>query len=197
MRKVVLTALSAGLALAVLFGAQTLSAGHGKSKLKADTLNGYQEVAGTAGLSSNGTGEFEAELDEDAGTIDWHLTYTGLTTAATVAHVHFGNRYVSGGASVFFCGGGPTGHARPACPSGTTDVADLSGTWTKDDIVGPAAQGIPAAATPGGNPQVSWDKLVAALRAGMMYANVHDSAFPQGEIRAQINNKDQKQPDEA
>ena len=44
MRKVVLTALTAGLALAVLFGAQALNAGHGKSRFKADELNGYQEV---------------------------------------------------------------------------------------------------------------------------------------------------------
>jgi heme/copper-type cytochrome/quinol oxidase subunit 1 len=38
--------------------------------------------------------------------------------------------------------------------------------------------------------------VVRALRAGMTYANVHDATFPSGEIRAQINNKDQRQPDE-
>ena len=40
MRKVVLTALLAGLTLAILVGAQSLNAGHGKSRLEADTLNG-------------------------------------------------------------------------------------------------------------------------------------------------------------
>lgn len=187
MRKVFLTAVMAALALGVLFGAQSLSAGHGKSRIKSDTLSGYQEVAGTAGLSSNGTGNFDAEIDDDNQVITWHLTYTGLTTPASVAHIHFGNRYLSGGVSVFFCGGGPAGHVRPACPAGTTDVADISGTWTPADIAGPTAQGIPA-----GN----WDKFVAAVRAGMTYANVHDATFPSGEIRAQVNNKDQNQPDE-
>ena len=106
MRKVFLTAVMAALALGVLFGAQSLSAGHGKSRIKSDTLSGYQEVAGTAGLSSNGTGNFDAEIDDDNQVITWHLTYTGLTTPASVAHIHFGNRYLSGGVSVFFCGGG-------------------------------------------------------------------------------------------
>ena len=95
---------------------------------------------------------------------------------------------------MFFCGGGPAGHVQPACPAGTTDMADISGTWTKDDIFGPAAQGILPAAP--ATAQASWDKFVAALRAGMTYANVHDATFPSGEIRAQINNRDQKQPDE-
>src|SRR4029079_1812560 len=142
MRKVVLTALWAGLTLAILVGAQSLSAGHGKSRLEADTLNGWQEVADTAGLASKGSGEFKAEIDDDKQTVEWKLSYTGLASAATVAHIHFGNRYLSGGVSVFFCGGGPTGHVQPACPPGMTDVANISGTWTPPDIIGPAGQGI-------------------------------------------------------
>jgi hypothetical protein len=52
------------------------------------------------------------------------------------------------------------------------------------DVVGPNAQGI----APG-----EWDAFIAALRAGMGYANVHDATYPGGEIRAQINNQDQDQ----
>jgi hypothetical protein len=183
MRKVVLAALTMAVALVVL-GAQALTAGDNKTNFKADTLNGYQEAAGAgaAGLSSGGTGELEMKLDEDAQVIEWELTYTGLSAAASVAHIHFGNRSTSGGVSVFFCGGG----TKPAaCPPGTTDVAELSGTFVPSDVGGPAGQGIAAG---------EWDEFVAALRAGMMYANIHNSMFPGGEIRAQINNKDQKQP---
>ena len=50
MRKVFLTAVLAALALGVLFGAQSLSAGARQVEDQADTLSGYQEVAGTAGL---------------------------------------------------------------------------------------------------------------------------------------------------
>ena len=186
MRRVVLVALTAGLALVLLVGAQALSAGKGKSNLKADTLTGYQEVAGpTAGLSSQGSGEFEAEIDDDDQVVTWHLTYTGLASAATVAHIHFGNRYLSGGVSVFFCGGGPAGHVQPACPAGTTDVAEITGTWGPEDVAGPAAQGIAFG---------EWDEFVAALRAGMTYVNIHNAMYPAGEIRAQINDKQQLQP---
>ena len=66
-----------------------------------------------------------------------------------------------------------------------SDVAHLTGTCVPTDVGGPAGQGIAAG---------EWDEFVAALRAGMMYANVHNATFPSGEIRAQINNKDQKQP---
>jgi len=185
MRKIILAALLTALAVGVLIGAQALSAGDNKSNLKADKLSGYQEVAGTAGLSSSGTGTFEAKIDDDNQVVRWHLTYSGLSAPATVAHIHFGNRYLSGGVSVFFCGGGPAGHVMPACPEGTTALADISGSWGPADIAGPSAQGIPAG---------DWDRFIAALRAGMTYVNVHDATFPGGEIRAQINDKDQQQP---
>ena len=96
MRKVVLTALLAGLTLAVLAGAQSLSAGHGKSRLDADTLNGWQEVAGTAGLASHGSGEFKADVDDEKQTVDWNLTYTGLASPATDPASRHRHRSASG-----------------------------------------------------------------------------------------------------
>jgi hypothetical protein len=38
-----------------------------------------------------------------------------------------------------------------------------------------------------------WDEFVAAVEVGHTYANVHTSRFPGGEIRGQINDRDQKE----
>jgi hypothetical protein len=149
-----------------------------KRYFKADELTGYQE---TPGVSSNGFGEFDATLDEDAETLTYTLTYGGLDAPANQSHIHFGNRYIAGGVSVFLCSGN-----KPPCPPGVGPAVTVTGVITPADIVGPAAQGIE------GPP--AWPELVRALRAGETYANVHSTKFPAGEIRAQINDRDQRQP---
>ncbi len=137
------------------------------------TLTGYEETPST--LSSPGRGEFRATIDDRNREIRYALTIGGLPTIAVVAHVHFGQRATTGGVSAFLCGGG----GKPACPQNGT----VEGTITPADVVGPTGQGI----APG-----EWDELVAAMRAGYTYANVHTSAFPGGEIRGQINDKNQR-----
>ena len=155
----------------------------GKTTVFADPLTGYQETSSATpgGVSSAGTGSFTAVIDEDASTITYELTYVGLSAAATVAHIHFGNRFTSGGVSVFLCGGG----SKPACPPGTATEAVVTGIADISDVVGPAGQGI----APG-----EFAELVRAIRAGVTYVNVHNTTFPSGEIRGQINNDNQRQP---
>jgi hypothetical protein len=165
--------------LAVTVFAGAGGAGGNKSYVKADPLTGYQEAT-PAGVSSTATGTFEATIDEDSSTITFTETYTGLSGPALFSHIHFGNRYDSGGVSAFLCGGG----SKPPCPPGTTDQATVTGTITAADVIGPAAQGI----GPG-----DFAKLVDALRSGVAYANVHSPKFPAGEIRGQINNDSQRQ----
>ena len=53
----------------------------------------------------------------------------------------------------------------------------MKGTLEQEDVIGPTAQGIEA---------MAFDELVAAIRGGHTYVNVHSSKFPGGEIRAQI-----------
>jgi hypothetical protein len=120
-------------------------------------------------VSTAGRGLFRATVDEDAGTIDFELSYEGLEGgAAAVAHVHFAPPRVNGGVMFFLCGG-----PRPPCPPSGT----VTGTVTAADVVGPNAQGI----APG-----QFDEVVRALRAGLGYANVHTPTFPGGEIRGQL-----------
>ena len=70
----------------------------------------------------------------------------------------------------------------PTCPQSGT----VSRTATANDVIGPAGQGI----EPG-----AFEELVAAMRAGHTYANVHSAKWPGGEIRAQINDRSDDQND--
>jgi CHRD domain len=165
MKKLVIISLLVAL-VAALAGSQAL-AGKGADEFEA-RLSGYEETPQT--LSSHGFGSFEADLDEDAPSLSFELTFGGLRTAVSAAHIHFGARATSGGVSAFLCGGG----GQPACPPAGGTV---TGTITPANILGPAGQGI----APG-----EFDELIAAMRAGVTYANVHTTQFPGGEIRGQI-----------
>jgi CHRD domain len=136
-------------------------------------LSGFAEVP--LALLSNGRGTVDLDLDKRAGTLTYKLTYSGLGSAVTQAHIHFGKIHVAGGIIVFFCSNlasPPPG--TPACPP---NGGTVTGTVTAGSVVGPLAQNIP----PG-----SFAGLVAALDSDTAYANVHTVGFPAGEIRGQI-----------
>ena len=144
----------------------------GKSHFKADTLTGYQEIST---ISTLGSGSFEAQLDGDA--INYTLTYSDLEGGAVLAaHIHIGARDTNGGVIAFLCGGG----GKPACPP---SPATVTGTITAANILGPAGQGIAAG---------EFDEVVRAVRAGVVYANVHTTFWPGGEIRGQVNDNNQR-----
>jgi hypothetical protein len=147
-----------------------------KQFVTSDLLNGYQEVTPSS-VSSVATGEYEARIDDEAQTITFTLTYAGLETPATQAHIHFGSRYTSGGVSAFLCGGS----GKPPCPP---TAGTITGVITAADVIGPNSQGI----EPG-----AMAELIRATRAGHTYVNVHSTRFPAGEIRAQVNDQDQRQ----
>ena len=136
-------------------------------------LTGYEE---TPSVSSAGSGEFTATVDDGNQTIHYTLTFANLNSSVLFAHVHFGQRGVAGGIAAFLCGGG----SKPdPCVPGTT----ITGTITPADVIGPTGQGIAAG---------EWNELVAAIRSGVAYANVHSATQPAGEIRGQINDSDQR-----
>ena len=135
--------------------------------LKGRKLSGYLEVPS---ISTAGRGTIEAKINNNS-TIDYKLTYSGLTGgAASAAHIHFGQPGVAGGVAAFLCGGG----GKPGCPATSGTV---SGTIVGSDVIGPAAQGIGAGEI---------GELIAAMKAGFTYANVHTPTYPNGEIRGQI-----------
>lgn len=165
--------LAAGLAM--LLGAVGVAvAGNGKLNVR-EALTGYEEIPT---LSTPGNGSFEAKVDPRSSRIDYRLSYADTESAVTQAHIHLGARAFNGGISVFLCsnlGNGPAG--TPACPPAP---ATVTGTLGPADVIGPAGQGIAAG---------EFDELVAAIRAGATYANVHTVDRPGGEIRAQLNQR--------
>jgi CHRD domain len=131
-------------------------------------LKGFNEVPA---VSTEASGRFEAEIDDE--TIEYELSFGGLSAPVLFAHIHLGQKDANGGVSAFLCGGG----GKPACPQEGT----VEGTIVPADVVGPATQGI----APG-----EFDELVEAIEEGVTYANVHSMApagFPGGEIRGQID----------
>ena len=162
-------------ALAVLAIGSYATADSGKKKVSTGTMSGYLEGAPGGPVSSAAGGSFEATIDDAGSEIDFTLTYANLEASVLFAHIHFGQRSVNGGVAAFLCGGG----GKPACPQSGT----VTGTVGPADVVGPAGQGIAAG---------EFDELVAAIRAGRTYANVHSTKFPPGEIRGQINDDNQR-----
>jgi hypothetical protein len=145
-----------------------VATGQSNEKSFKANLNGLQEVPSN---STTGTGEFRAQLDADETTLTYQLDYSALEGATTLfAHVHLGQRGVSGGVSFFLCGGG----GKPACPA---TQGTVTGTVTAADVVGPTGQGIAAG---------EFAEIIAAMQSGAAYANVHTDKHPSGEIRGQI-----------
>ena len=133
-------------------------------------LIGYREVPA---ISTEGHGTFRIRMVGDDA-FRYRLSYRDLSPHVLQAHIHLGQRSVPGGVAVFLCSNldnGPAG--TPACPESGT----VTGTITAAQVVGPEGQGI----SPG-----EFDEVLAAIRAGVTYANVHTEKYPTGEIRGQL-----------
>jgi len=174
MRKLVIFA---GLGGVLLLGLGSFALADGGSKNVRGQLIGYQEVPS---VSTAASGEFDARIVDDS-TIEYSLSYTDLEGAVQQAHIHFGQLSVNGGISVFLCsnlGNGPAGTqpcpAPPTTITGTIVAADVSAVPAAGGAV---TQGIAAG---------EFAELLAAIRAGATYANVHSTRWPGGEIRAQL-----------
>jgi hypothetical protein len=170
LKLVTATAVVAGLAVA-----GTAAVAGGGKEIR-EHLTGYQEDPLT--LSTTGNGSFHARVHRSDREISYRLRYADLEGAVTQAHIHFGGRHQSGGIIVFLCsnlGNGPAG--TPLCPPSPGAV---TGTLDAGDVIGPAGQGIAAG---------EFAELVAAIRAGTTYANVHTDKYPAGEIRAQLDRR--------
>src|SRR6266700_932678 len=96
-----------------------LAAGSAVAQEYKARLNGFFEIGAlnnnTGAILTNGTGKLILDVDQNSAT--YSLTYSGLTSNVTQAHLHFGKLHVAGGIYAFLCtnlGNGPAG--TPPCP---------------------------------------------------------------------------------
>lgn len=138
-------------------------------------LLGINEVPS---VSTGATGSLTATISRDEQSIEYELTFSGLQGVVAQSHIHIARPNVNGGIVLWLCQGTSRAPAAvaaltPECPQEGT----VTGTLTNANITPVATQQI------GAN---ELDEIIALIRAGAAYANVHTAPSPGGEIRGQV-----------
>ena len=126
---------------------------------------------------SPATGSATVILDPAANTLSVHVTFSGLTSNTTMAHIHccLASLFLSG----INVGVATTVPAFPGFPLGVT-----SGTYDHVLDLTSASSYNPAFVTmEGGSVAQAEAALVNGIQNGETYLNVHTTNFPSGEIR--------------
>lgn len=178
----------AALALVTMYGISSPVIADTKLTAK---LEGRQEAPVCA---TTGHGTFDATVSADETSVSYVLTYDLEGATVQQAHIHLGQKNVSGGISVWLC---QTPAATPAftdptglSPTCGTTPNTVTGTFTRLNVVGPAGQGI--AGGPTGATAEEFAQLIDEILAHKTYANVHSNICPGGEVRGQIRSEKEK-----
>ncbi len=156
--------------------------GHDNDKDKDQDVRLSANLAGineVPSVSTAATGHFKATIARDEQSIDYELTFNGLQGAVAQSHIHIARKNVNGGIVLWLCKGTavPSDPAisalTPACPQSGT----VTGTLTAANVTPVATQQIAAQ---------ELNEVIALIRSGAAYANVHTAPSPGGEIRGQI-----------
>jgi hypothetical protein len=130
-------------------------------------LTGAEEVPA---VTTEGSGEVTFQISEDETSITYQLSAEDMTSNILQAHIHLGPPGVNGDIVAFLF------DARPNGVPG--DSLEVEGVITAANLIGPL-QGHP------------FSELIAAIRSGNAYANVHTTVNPGGEVRGQIVNDEE------
>lgn len=145
-------------------------------------LTGYQEVPS---VSTPAHGEFDAKISKDQQSITYQLTFSDLVGTVTMSHIHIAQRSVSGAIVIWLCQTAAMPSpisSTPMCPQSGT----VTGTIMAADVVATPTTGVSQLIAAG-----ELNEVIAAIRAGVAYVNVHATpANPGGEIRGQIKTSD-------
>jgi hypothetical protein len=119
-------------------------------------LSGDNSVPPVAG---DGTGEATVTISDDGQSVSWDVSYSGLTGAPAAGHIHIAAATANGPVMI---------------PFATVTATGSTGTFNAADYAG--GDGLPA----------DWAGVLAAIRGGNTYVNIHTAANPGGEIRGQL-----------
>jgi hypothetical protein len=144
------------------------------------SLIGYEEVPSVSTVAS---GDFRAMISHDDQSIDYSLTFSGLQGTVQQSHIHVAQPGVNGSIVIWLCQ--TTTTPAPAAVQALTPFCPQPGGTVTGHI---SAANVIAGST--ASQQLAAGELaeaIAAIRAGVAYANVHTTPLsPGGEIRGQI-----------
>ena len=146
-----------------------------------EVLLGIKEVPV---VSTTGSGTLALEISKDETEIAYTLTFSDLEGDVTQSHIHIGPPQNTGNIVLWLCQTATNPDAQnPETPQCTehnpldTRNGRVEGVLNASRIRAQAANGIAAG---------EFGEVVALIRAGKTYANVHSAKFGPGEIRGQI-----------
>lgn len=159
---------------AVLLAACVMPLAGARAAVFTGTFSGANEAPGNG---SSGTGEAVVTVDELAQTMLVEIDFSGLTGVTTVAHLH--------------CCTAPGANAAVAVAPGTLPgfpAGVTSGSYALlFDLTQDATYTASFLASAGGTAADASALLIASLASGLVYANIHTTEFPGGEIRANLS----------
>lgn len=184
--------LAAGVLVAVACGGVAFAHENAR-RFFVEFMNGLQEAP--AIVSTTGNGTFAASISRDGSRINYVLTFKELEGDVRMAHIHIGHPQNSGPVVLWLCDSEQNPSPSATTPACTEDdpsnlrAGKVTGTLTADDVQAAANNGIAGApaTTPG-----ELDEVIALIRAGKTYVNLHTSTFGAGEIRSQIGDNDHR-----
>ena len=174
-KTVVLTALVLAIGAGIAFA-------HNNRRSIREFLTGVQEVPV---VSTTGSGTFHAEISKDGDEIEYTLSFKDLEGDIRQAHIHIAPEQNSGPIVLWLCqtaaNVAPAGTNPPQCFNALAGESPrsntVSGVLRASDVIPQLTNGIAAN---------ELAEVLALIRAGKSYVNMHSSMSPAGEIRSQI-----------
>lgn len=137
---------------------------------RADPKNGHTHLTGDQEIPARETqaqGQLKLQLAADGASISYRLIATNIDNILQ-AHLHLAPAEANGPIVAWLYPAAPPAMLIPGRHSGVLATGEIT------TLVGPLA---------GADIQVLWEEI----QAGRVYANVHTSQFPGGEVRGQVS----------